>query len=72
MVTSVNGGWTQTYKKYKGSWVTLLRDGVTVVGDGKTLKAARRKAETRGHKETYAMFVPKEMFTFVGRICTQA
>lgn len=64
----MNSDWTKIYKKYKGSWVALLNDGVTVVGSGKTLQDARRKAEKSGHDETYAMFVPKKSFTFVGRM----
>ncbi len=58
--------WTKIYKKYRGLWVALLDDGVTVVGHGKSLKDARHSAEKDGHAETYVMFVPKEAFTFVG------
>ena len=64
----MNNDWGKIYKKYKGLWVALLEDGITVVGSGKTLKDARRVAEKKGHRETYAMFVPKETFTFVGRM----
>ena len=64
----MSNDWGKIYKEYKGLWVALLKDGVTVVGSGKTLQDARRKAEKRGHMETYAMFVPKETFTFVGRM----
>ncbi|HEY4517056.1 MAG TPA: hypothetical protein VJG64_03875 [Candidatus Paceibacterota bacterium] len=58
--------WTNIYKKYKGLWVALLEDQITAAGRGKTLQDARREAEKNGHKETYAMFVPEEMFDFVG------
>lgn len=58
--------WTDIYEKYKGLWVALLEDLVTVVGSGKTLQEARRQAENDGHRETYAMFVPEKSFDFVG------
>ena len=62
----MNSDWTKIYKKYKGSWVALLADGVTVVGNGKTPKAARKEAEKKGHDEVFLMSVPKETFSFVG------
>ena len=68
ILENMNDDWSKIYKKYKGLWVALLEDGITVVGSGKTLRDARRVAEKKGHPETYAMFVPKETFTFVGRM----
>ena len=62
----MNDDWTKIYKKYKGSWVALLEDGVTVVGDGKNPVDARKKAEKKGHKEVFLMSVPEEAFSFVG------
>ena len=58
--------WTDIYSKYKGMWVALLEDGNTVVGHGKTPKAARVDAEEKGHRETFLMSVPEETFDFVG------
>ena len=37
--------WTNLQKKYKGLWVALANDEITVLGHGKTLKAALDKAE---------------------------
>ena len=62
----MNSDWTNIYKQYKGLWVALLSDGITVVGNGKTAEAARKNAEKNGHRETFLMSVPTEAFNFVG------
>ena len=41
--------WTKIYKKYKGLWVALLKDEITVVGHGKTLKEAKEMALKNGY-----------------------
>ena len=41
--------WTKIYKKYKGLWVALKQDEKTVVGHGKTLKAAKDMAMKNGY-----------------------
>ena len=58
--------WSKIYKKYKGKWVALLDDEITVVGSGKTLKAARDAAQKKGHKNPIMTRMPDRLITFVG------
>ena len=39
--------WTKLYKKYKGSWVALLDDEITVVGVGENAAEAFAKAQKK-------------------------
>ena len=50
--------WTKIYKKYKGLWVALKDDEVTVVGNGKTPQAALKMAAEKGYSEPYITRVP--------------
>ena len=58
--------WTHIYKKYKGLWVALKDDEVTVISSGKTLDETAKKAEQRGFKEPIFFKVPKKLTYFVG------
>ena len=42
--------WTKIYQKYKGRWVALKSDEKTVVGVGKTAKAALEQAKITGER----------------------
>ena len=58
--------WTHLMPKYLGQWVALAGDEVTVVGSGKTLKTAMKKAVSAGHKTPLMFKVPSEMLAYVG------
>jgi len=58
--------WTKIYRKYKGLWVALLDDEKTVVGSGKTLGEALKKAAKKGYKNPIVMRVPTEIIPYVG------
>jgi hypothetical protein len=58
--------WTKIYKKYKGSWVAVLDDEVTVVGSGKTIKSALEQARKAGYEDPIVMRVPTEIIPYVG------
>ncbi len=58
--------WTPLMKKYKGQWVALLGDEVTVVGYGKTLKEAKKRAERKGYNKPIFTRMPSELIPFVG------
>ena len=60
--------WTNIYKKYKGLWVALKDDEITVISAGKSLDETARKAEKKGFKEPIFYFVPKKLTYFVGNI----
>jgi hypothetical protein len=62
--------WTKIYKKYKGLWVALLDDQKTVVGSGKTLMAALKGANQKGHSNPIVMRVPAEIIPYVGGACS--
>lgn len=59
--------WTPIYKKYKGLWVALEDDEVTVIASGKTAKEVWEKAERKGFKEPILTSVPKKPMYFVGK-----
>jgi len=60
--------WTQLYKRYKGLWVALLKDEVTVVGHGKTLQAAQKMALKKGYDHPIFTRVPPNFGPMIGGI----
>lgn len=58
--------WTPIYEKYKGLWVALLKDEVTVVGSGKTLKEARTQASKNGCPHPIFTRMPQDLSVFLG------
>jgi hypothetical protein len=60
--------WTKIYKKYKGLWVALADDEMTVLGSGKTLVEAVSEAKKKGRNNPIMMRVPEKMITFVGSL----
>lgn len=60
--------WTNIYKKYKGFWVALMDDEVTVISSGKSLEGTSQKAEKKGFKDPIFYFVPKKLTYFVGEV----
>lgn len=60
--------WTKIYKKYKGLWVALADDEVTVVGSGKTLKEALLQANEKGNKSPILTRMPENLVPYVGSL----
>ena len=58
--------WTKIYEKYKGLWVALLDDEVTVVASGRTAKEAWEKAQEKGYKKPIMFRVPTEIILHIG------
>ncbi|MEK7505042.1 MAG: DUF5678 domain-containing protein [Patescibacteria group bacterium] len=58
--------WTKIYKKYKGQWVALLDDEMTVVGSGETLRTAIDQARGKGYQHPIMMRVPEKILPYVG------
>lgn len=58
--------WTPIYKKYKGLWVALKDDEITVISSGQTLKETAKKATEKGFDNPIYMQVPKKLNYFVG------
>lgn len=60
--------WTNIYKKYKGLWVALAEDEVTVLGAGKTVKEALAQARQKTDRMPYLTRMPDNLNAFVGRV----
>ena len=60
--------WSHLYKDYKGRWVALADDEVTVISSGMSLEEAAKKAEEKGFKNPIFYSVPKKLTYFVGKI----
>lgn len=60
--------WTKIYKKYKGLWVALAKDEVTVISSHKTARLALEKARQEGCKTPILMRVPEDLKAFVGAL----
>lgn len=60
--------WTHLYKKYKGLWVALMDDEITVISAGKSLEETSKKAVKKGFKDPIFYFVPKNLTYFAGKI----
>ena len=58
--------WTKIYQKYKGLWVALESDEVTVISSGKTAKEAWESAQKKGYKKPILTRMPEELVTYVG------
>ena len=58
--------WTKISEKYKGMWVALKDDHVSVIASGKTLKEAARKALKKGFKNPGFMRFPDQLIDFAG------
>jgi hypothetical protein len=58
--------WSEIYNKYKGMWVALKDDEVTVVGNGKTLREALNSARKKGVHDPIMHRVPTEVIPYVG------
>ncbi len=58
--------WVQMYKKYRGVWVALLEDEITVVGSGKTALQALEEAQKKGYKNPILSHMPEKLVTYVG------
>lgn len=58
--------WTHIYKKYKGLWVGLKDDEVTVVASGKTVKDVMEKSKKKGFVSPILFRVPTRIIPYIG------
>lgn len=58
--------WTPIFNRYKGLWVALKQDEVTVISSGKTAKEAWRKAQKKGFVKPILTRMPSKIASFVG------
>jgi hypothetical protein len=59
--------WTKIQKKYKGLWVALAEDEVTVLGAGQTVQVALKKASEKTSDTPYLVRMPERVVTFIER-----
>lgn len=59
---------TEIYKKYKGLWVALKDDCLTVVASGKTVEEALEGAQSNGYKNPIFFKVPTQIVPQIGRV----
>jgi len=57
--------WTKITEKYKGQWVALKDDEVTVVANGKSLPDVLREAKEQGTAEPIVTKVPTEIVPYI-------
>ena len=57
--------WIKLYKNYRGLWVALKSDEITVVASGKQLSDVISEAQSKGLKQPIVTKVPKENVTYI-------
>ena len=57
---------TKLFKKYRGKWVALAEDDVTVVASGATAREARDAAIKKGMTRHFLLDVPEKVEFFIG------
>ncbi|MCX6713912.1 MAG: hypothetical protein NTV48_02300 [Candidatus Vogelbacteria bacterium] len=60
--------WTKIYKKYKGLWVALAEDEITVLSHHKIARVALDQAINGGYKNPILMRVPEDLRAFAGAL----
>ncbi|TSC83549.1 MAG: hypothetical protein G01um101417_532 [Parcubacteria group bacterium Gr01-1014_17] len=60
--------WTKLYKKYKGLWVALAEDEITVLGVGQTVKDAVIAARKKTNKTPFLTRMPETLAAYVGLV----
>ncbi len=68
--TSSGGGNVMTdlspvYKKYKGEWVALKEDNLSVISHGKDLVAVKETATKKGYTGAVYFKVPTKLIAYV-------
>jgi len=56
MVMVIN--WTHIYKRYKGLWVALKDDEVSIIASGKTVKDVMEESKKEGFNASLLFRVP--------------
>ena len=58
--------WTKNFNKYKGLWVAMKQDQITVVASGETLHEVRKIATEEGYEDPIFFHVPSEIIPQIG------
>lgn len=60
--------WTKLYKKYKGKWVALAKDEITVLAAHATARRALEKAKEKGYEYPILTRVPEDLKAYAGSV----
>jgi len=60
--------WTSLFANYKGQWVALKDDEVTVISSGDKLPEVLRKAEDKGFNKPIVAKIPEKDVTYIGSL----
>lgn len=58
--------WRKLYQQYKGQWVALADDEMSVIASGPTLREVLEQATKLGYKRPYVTKLPADLRVFVG------
>lgn len=58
--------WTNIYKKYKGMWIALKQDEITVIASGNSAKVAYSNALKKGLENPILSYIPSKVIPMVG------
>lgn len=58
--------WKPIYKKYRGQWVALDDDEVTVIASGDSLQEAHDRAVAAGHPKPIMTKMPDNLMPIIG------
>jgi hypothetical protein len=58
--------WTSLYETYKGKWVALKDDEVTVIASGSKLRDVLSDAKKNGYEHPIVTKVPKKDVVYIG------
>ncbi|MCR4279426.1 MAG: DUF5678 domain-containing protein [Candidatus Zambryskibacteria bacterium] len=66
MIKQMPINWTNLQKKYKGLWVALAKNEVTVIASGKTAREALERAKAKSRQTPILTRMPEKVSSFVG------
>ena len=58
--------WTKNFEKYRGLWVAMKKDQVTVVASGKTAREVLEEARKKGLARPTLFKVPTQIVPYIG------
>lgn len=58
--------WTKLFRDYKGQWVALKDDEITVISAGQKLPDVIRKAQDAGYQKPILAKIPQKDITYIG------
>lgn len=60
--------WTKLFKDYKGQWIALEDDEITVISSGNKVSEVIRAAQSKGHQKPILTKVPRKDIAYIGSL----